>query len=49
MTQNVRNTIRSRCGNGSPASVMNGSARAAASETAPRIPIQEISAVLRHL
>jgi hypothetical protein len=30
--------IRSRCGNGAPASVARGSASAAASETAPRIP-----------
>ena len=40
MTQNVRNTIRSRCGNESPAFVVNGTASAAARDTAPRIPAQ---------
>ena len=33
--------MRSRPGNGSPASVASGSASAAASETAPRIPAHE--------
>ena len=44
MTANVRKRIRSRPGNGSPAPVVNGIASAAASETPPRIPDQEISA-----
>ena len=47
ITQNVRNTIRSRSGNAPPASVVSGSASAAASETAPRIPDHPISAVAR--
>ncbi len=38
---NVRKTMSSRPGNGSPASVSKGSASAAASETAPRIPAHE--------
>ena len=41
ITEKVRKRIRSRPGNGAPASVSSGSARAAASETAPRIPAQE--------
>ena len=41
MTANVRKRTRSRPGNGSPESVESGSASAAASETAPRIPAQE--------
>ena len=36
----VMNWISSRPGSGSPASVLRGSASAAASETAPRIPAQ---------
>ena len=36
----VMNRIRSRPGSGAPASVVSGSARAAASDTAPRIPDQ---------
>ena len=34
--------IRSRCGKAAPASVSSGRASAAASDTAPRIPIQEM-------
>ena len=44
MTQNVRNTIRSRCGNELPAFVVNGTASAAARDTAPRIPAQATTA-----
>ena len=40
MTQNVRNTIRSRCGNALACIVVNGIASAAARDTAPRIPAQ---------
>ena len=40
MTPNVRKMTRSRFGKASPASVVKGRARAAASETAPRIPAQ---------
>ena len=36
--------IRSRPGKAAPASVCSGIASAAASETAPRIPVQEIRA-----
>jgi hypothetical protein len=43
MTQKVRKMIRSRSGKGAPASVVRGSARAAASETAPRIPDHEMT------
>ena len=35
--------IRSRCGNGPPASVANGTASATASETAPRMPLQAMT------
>ena len=49
ITQNVRNTIRLRSGNASPASVVSGSASAAASETAPRIPHQPRTAFARQL
>ena len=41
MTQNVRKTIRSRCGNALPASVVKGTASAAARDTAPRMPAHE--------
>jgi hypothetical protein len=44
MTANVRKRIRFRSGNASPASVVSGIASAAASETPPRMPDQEISA-----
>ena len=40
ITQNVRKTIRPRSGKAPPASVVSGSASAAASETAPRMPHQ---------
>jgi len=43
MTQKVMNRIRSRPGKGSPASVVTGTARAAASDTAPRMPAQATS------
>jgi hypothetical protein len=42
ITQKVRKMIRSRSGNDRPASVLKGIASAAARETAPRIPDQEI-------
>ena len=41
--------ISGRSVNGAPESVVTGSASAAASETAPRIPIQATSATLRWL
>jgi len=43
ITQNVRKMMRSRSGNGPPASTARGTARAAASETAPRMPDHEIT------
>ena len=48
MTAKARKTINDRPGNAAPASVRSGSASAAASETAPRIPIQPISAASSH-
>ena len=41
MTEKVRKRIRSRPGNDAPASVSSGSASAAASDSAPRMPAQE--------
>ena len=49
ITVNVRNRIRSRPGNVPPASVWSGSASAAASDTAPRIPAQERKTASRQL
>ena len=49
ITEKVRKRIRSRPGNGVPASVLSGSASAAASETAPRIPAQETKTAPRQL
>ena len=43
ITQNVMKMMNERCGKGSPLSIVSGSARAAASETAPRRPAQPIS------
>ena len=40
MTEKARKMIRSRSGNAPPVSIANGNASAAASETAPRIPVQ---------
>ena len=40
ITEKVRKRIRSRCGNVSPLSVVNGIPRAAASETTPRTPVK---------
>ncbi len=48
MTVNARKTISARSGNGAPESVKFGIASAAASETAPRIPVQAMNAVCRH-
>ena len=48
MTQKARKTISSRDGNGAPASVESGTASAAASETAPRIPVQPITVACPH-
>jgi hypothetical protein len=41
MITKVRNSSRSRCGKGAPERTVSGSAKAAASETTPRIPAQE--------
>ena len=41
MTENVRKRMRSRSGKAVPSSVRSGSASAAASDTAPRIPAHE--------
>ena len=49
MTANVRKRIRSRPGNGEPSSVSSGSASAAASESAPRMPAQERKTAPRQL
>ena len=47
ITQNVMKRISGRSRIGSPASVCSGIASAAASETAPRMPIHAMSAVSR--
>src|SRR2546430_8955737 len=44
ITPKVRKIIRSRCGNAAPDLMVKGIARAAASETPPRIPAQPIIA-----
>src|SRR6266568_1806534 len=41
MITKVRNSSRSRCGKGPPERTVSGSAKAAASETTPRMPAQE--------
>ena len=49
MTEKVRKRIRSRPGNAAPASVSSGSASAAASDSAPRMPAQERNTAPRQL
>jgi hypothetical protein len=49
MTPKVTKRIRSRPGNGAPESVVSGNANAAASETAPRIPDQQLTIRSAHV
>ena len=48
MTTEVTNTIRSRSGNGAPPATVDGTASAAASDTAPRKPAHPLTMRCRH-